>query len=318
VKELLAAIGIALAAALPLAAAELVVEPIAVTETKALFGRVESRFVVPARGRIGGTLTTLDVTEGSSVEAGAVIARIIDTKLESQVAAAEARIAAAQSQLQNAETELARNAVLLERGATTLQRVDQVRTTVDVARNAVIEAEAARQVVVQQMAEGDVVAPTAGRILTVPVRLGEVMMPGEPVAMIAGGGVYLRLAIPERHAAGLAVGATVAVEGGEGRIEKVYPLIENGRVTADVAVEGLSDIFIGQRVLVQVPVAEREVLAIPPEAIETRSGLDFVRIRAGEAAREVTVVPGGVVETPDGPMREVLTGLRPGDTVILP
>jgi membrane fusion protein, multidrug efflux system len=318
VKRILAAAGIALAAALPLAAAEIVLEPIAVTETKALFGRVESRFVVPARGRIGGTLTVLEVAEGSSVEAGAVIARIVDTKLESQLSAAEARISVAQSQLRNAETELARNETLLERGTVTVQRVDQARTTVEVARNAVAEAEAARQAVLQQMAEGDVVAPAAGRILTVPVRLGEVVMPGEPVATIAGGGVYLRLAIPERHAAGLTVGAAVAVEGGEGRIEKVYPLIENGRVTADVAVEGLSDVFIGQRVLVQVPVAVREVLAIPPEAIETRSGLDFVRIREGGADREVTVVPGGAVETPDGPMREVLSGLRPGDTVILP
>ena len=87
---------------------------------------------------------------------------------------------------------------------------------------------------------------------------------------------------------------------------------------ADVAVDGLSDTFIGQRMLVHVPVAMRPVLAVPPEAIETRSGLDFVRIRLGGAEAEVTIVPGATVETPEGTWREVLSGLNAGDTVILP
>lgn len=312
-------LGLALAGlAVPALAAELVLAPVTVEETKALYGRVESRFVVPARSRIGGTLTALDVSEGSAAETGQVIARIVDPKLESQLAAADARIAAAKSQLANAESELKRNEALLDRGATTVQRVDQVRTTVEVARNAVAEAEAARAVTTQQIAEGDVVAPASGRVLTVPVRLGEVVMPGEPIATIAGGGVFLRLAIPERHAGGLQVDAPVDVEGAAGHIEKVYPQIENGRVIADIAVDGLSDTFVGQRVLVRVPVASREVLAVPEGAITSRAGLDFVTIHTAAGEGEVTVVPGGLVETPAGPMREILTGLRAGDTVMLP
>jgi RND family efflux transporter MFP subunit len=308
----------AAAFAAPVLAGELVVQPMETRETKALFGRVESRFVVPARSRIGGTLTALDVTEGSEAKAGQVIARIADPKLESQLVAAEARIASAKSQLENAETELKRNEELLGKGATTTQRVDQVRTTVEVARNAVAEAEAARQVTATLIDDGNVIAPADGRVLSVPVRLGAVVMPGEPVATITGGGVFLRLAIPERHALGLSVGAAVDVEGGAGKIEKVYPQIDQGRVTVDVAVDGLSDTFIGQRVLVRVPVATRQVLAVPEAAIEQRAGLDLVKIKSGEGVAEVTVIPGGEVAGPDGPLREVLTGLRAGDTVIVP
>lgn len=302
----------------PLAAGELVVQPIEVMETKALFGRVESRFVVPARSRIGGTLTALDVTEGSETKAGQVIARITDPKLMSQLAAAEARIASAKSQLQNAETELARNEELLAKGATTVQRVDLVRTTVEVARNAVAEAEAARQVAVTLIEDGNVLAPAEGRVLSVPVRLGAVVMPGEPVGTITGGGVFLRLAIPERHASDLAVGATVDVDGGAGAIEKIYPQIEQGRVIVDVAVEGLSDSFIGQRVLVRVPVAARQVLAVPAAAIEQRAGLDLVTIWTAGGEAEVAVIPGAEVAGSDGTLREILTGLRAGDTVIVP
>ena len=146
----------------PLVAGEIVIQPMETMEIKALFGRVESRFVVPARSRIGGTLTVLDITEGSEAKAGQVIARIVDPKLESQLAAAEARISSAKSQLENAETELTRNEELLAKGATTIQRVDTVRTTVEVARNGVAEAEAARQVTATLIEDGNVLAPADG------------------------------------------------------------------------------------------------------------------------------------------------------------
>lgn len=312
-------VGLALGmAASPLMAAEMTVQPVEVVELKALYGRVESRFVAPGRSRIGGTLTELTVTEGSTVTAGQVIGRVVDPKLESQLLAADAQISAAKSQLANAESELARYEELLTRGATTVQKVDQVRTMVEVARDGVTQAEAAQAVTARQISEGEVLAPADGRVLTVPARIGAVMMPGEPVATITGGGVFLRLALPERHAADLVVGAEVAIEGGAGKIEKIYPQIEDGRVIVDVAVDGLSDSFIDKRILVQVPIGVRQVLAVPAEAIETRAGLDLVTIKGIEGPVEVLVVPGGVVQTAEGPRIEILTGLRAGDAVILP
>jgi RND family efflux transporter MFP subunit len=311
-----------LATCLPLAALpdDMVLSPVSMPETKALFGQIESRFVVPARSRAGGTLAELAVTEGDLTREGDVIGRVEDEKLGLQRAAAEARIASARAQLSNAESELARNEELLARGATTVQRVDLIRTQADVARNAVAEAEAAREVILQQVAEGAILAPASGRVLSVPRRPGEVVLPGEPVAMIAGGGVFLRLSIPERHAGDLAEGARVAIgeEGQTGRVEKVYPLIENGRVTVDVAVEGLPDSFIGQRILVRVPVAERTVLAVPDAAIRRRAGLDLVTVRTAGGTQDVSVVPGAILPAEGGPLREIVTGLRDGDVVVLP
>jgi biotin carboxyl carrier protein len=213
-RVLLSLLGLLAAPGLALAG-EFILQPTEVAETKALFGQIESRFVVPARSRIGGTITALDVTEGDEVAAGQIIARIVDEKLELQLAAAEARLAAARSELDNAQTELTRSESLLERGSTTLQAVDRARTTVTVSRNAVTELESSKSVILQQMAEGAVMAPAAGRVLSIPTRLGEVVMAGEAVATIAAGQVFLRLAIPERHANGLTVGDRVAIgEGG--------------------------------------------------------------------------------------------------------
>ena len=90
--------------------------PVTVTQRpdlKAVFGQVESRDVVPARARIGGTVTSLSVEEGSAVKAGDVIARVVDDKLALQLNAVDARIKAIKAQLDNAKIELDRAAKVI-------------------------------------------------------------------------------------------------------------------------------------------------------------------------------------------------------------
>ena len=312
---------LALALALPQRAlAEPVeVRPVQLTDWKAVFGRVEARDRLPARARLGGTLTELAVKEGDMVAAGDVLARITDQKLVFQLSAIDAQRSALAAQLANAEAELKRGEDLLARGVTTAQRMDALRTQVDVIKGQIAAVEAERRVVEQQSAEGAVLAPAAGRVLDVPVAAGAVVMPGEVVATLGGGGIFLRLAVPERHAAFLAEGGMIQIEGTagpqEGRLERVYPLIENGRVIADVAVPGLPEDFVDARVLVRLPVASRIAVVVPETALVSRSGLDFVSVAEGDTIALRAVVPGGR-EVIDGvAMVEILSGLVPGDRV---
>jgi RND family efflux transporter MFP subunit len=308
----------------PVAAADIEVTSETVPEMKAVFGRVEARDVVPARARIGGTLTELSVSAGSRVTAGEVIGRVVDDKLALQVRAFEARLNALTAERDNARTEYERAQALLGRGVVTQQRVDQLRTQVDVLIGQIAAAEAEKTVVLQQAAEGEVRAPLSGRVLAVPVTRGSVAMPGEPVAVVAGGGTFLRLALPERHARSLREGATVALatETGaptrSGRLARIYPQIEQGRVTADVEVDGLDDAFVGERVLVRVPVGTRNVLAVPAAAIARVSGTDQLRLRTAQGERVVAIVVGATLDTAAGPRVEILSGLTPGDRVIVP
>ncbi|PLL11289.1 efflux transporter periplasmic adaptor subunit [Tabrizicola sp. TH137] len=294
-----------------------ILEPVPITEWKAVYGRVEARDRIPARARLGGTLVSLSVAEGDVVAQGDVLAEIVDEKLGFQLSALEAQKGALAAQLANARAELARGEELLAQGVTTAQRLDALRTQVDVVTGQIAALEAQAQVVAQQAAEGAVLAPVAGRVLDVPVAQGAVVMPGEAVAQIGGGGIFLRLAVPERHAADLTEGDAIEIEGPEGmvtgRLARVYPLIENGRVVADVEVEGLTDRFVDARVLVRLPVDERAALLVPEAALVTRGGLDFVGI---EGAGLRVVVPGARVMLDDAAMVEVLTGLRAGDAVL--
>lgn len=300
----------------------IILEPVSVTEWKAVYGRIEARDRVPARARIGGVLVELGVTEGDRVDAGQKIATVRDDKLSFEIAALDAQIRALQAQLETAQSELERGQVLLERGVMTVQRLDQLRTQVDVVRNQVAATEAQRSVITQQQTEGDVLAPAAGRVLTVPVTRGAVVLGGEPVAVIGSGGIFLRLAIPERHSEMLEEGAEIRVSanGSEwpGRLAKIYPQIENGRVIADVEVAELETNFVDARVLVEVPVGVRSALLVPVQAVATRSGIDFVTVMQNGVPVERTVVPGRRISDDGKEMVEILTGLAPGETVAAP
>ena len=322
-RPLLIAAAVAALAASPANAADtLLLEPREIPQWKAVYGGVEARDLVPARARIGGTVVELAITEGDTVAAGARIALVRDDKISFQIEAIDAQLRALEAQLDRAQAELTRGRSLVERGVSTAQRLEQLETDVSVTQNQIAAAQAQRAVTLQQAEEGEVLAPVAGRILTVPVTRDAVIMGGEPVATIAGGGFFLRLAIPERHAPDLTEGAGLQITSNgavmPGRLAKLYPQIENGRVIADVEVEGLDASFVGARVLVRVPVGVRQALLVPQAALTSHSGLDFVRIRQGGAEVARAVVPGETMLLDGTPHVEILTGLHAGDSVLLP
>ncbi|MDT8857445.1 efflux RND transporter periplasmic adaptor subunit [Paracoccaceae bacterium Fryx2] len=305
---------------LPLALHAEPLAPVTVTEWKAVYGRIEARDRIPARARLGGTLVRLLVAEGDEVTAGQVLGEVVDAKIGFQLSAIDATLQSLDAQLANAQTELTRGEDLLARGVTTAQRLDALRTQVDVLNGQIAATRADRQVIEQQALEGTVLSPIAGRVLDVPVATGAVLMAGEVVASIGGGGFYLRIAVPERHAAFLEQGAPIGIETATGvatgTLARIYPLIENGRVVADVEVPDLPDAFVDARVLVRVPVATRQALLVPRDAVTTLSGLDFVETEstAGPVARAVVLGQG---HDRDGrAMVEVLSGLQAGDVVI--
>ena len=224
--------------------------------------------------------------------------------------------------LRNAEAELGRAEKLIASGAGTVQHADQLRTEVDVLRNQIAAAEAQRSISVEQAKEGAVLAPVDGRVLKVPVTRDSVVMPGETIAEIGGGGFFLRLAVPERHAAALRQGAAIRINAAgkalSGTLAKIYPKIENGRVIADVEVAGLDTEFVEARVLVELPVGERKAIVVPAAAVMTRSGIDFVTVEEDGKPVERAVVTGRPLSADGLSGIEILSGLAEGDVVVTP
>lgn len=321
-----AAVLLAAALALPAAAAErFTVTAGAVSDPKAVFATVESTNVVPARARIGGTVVELVVNEGDKVSAGETVALVADEKLALQIKSLDAEIAGLKATLDKANLDLARARDLFGKGTVPKSRLDEAETAVNVAAKALDARTAARSVVEQQVAEGAVLAPSAGRVLKVPVTVGTVVMSGETVAAIAEENFVLRLSVPERHARYMKAGDPVRLDAAEGEaptgnIVLVYPEIENGRVTADAAVAGLGDYFVGERVRVWVSSSTRTAIVVPAGLVSTRFGADHVLLDlGGETPVEVPVQRGepfALPGMPDG--LEILSGLKAGDVLVRP
>ncbi len=299
-----------------------------VADEKAVFATVETANVAPARARIGGTIAQLTVRQGDRVEAGQVVATVGDAKLVLQMKALDAQIAGLEAQSAKAQEDLARAQGLFERGTTPRVRLDEARTAAEVASTALRSRVAERSVIEQQLSEGQVLAPAAGRVLRVPLTAGSVVLPGEVIATVAERGFVLRLRVPERHARFLKAGDPVRIDGADigqsgvrfGKIVLVYPQIEDGRVVADAAVEGLGDYFVSERIRVWISGGERSAFVVPAAFITTRFGIDYVRVRSGkQGVVDVPVQRGREAPRPDMPDGiEILSGVRAGDELVRP
>lgn len=290
-------------------------------DRKAVFAQVESADVTRARTRIAGTVGELSIDEGDAVEAGARLARVIDPKLPLEATAIQNRIEAAQARVREAGLERERMQSLRARGTVSQSTMDTAQTQFDVAKGELAALRAERKVVEQRSREGDVLAPATGRVLEVHVTDAQVVQPGEPIATIACECYVLRLRLPERHARFIAEDDTVLIgERGlsirdealrEGRVTKVYPRLENGRVVVDVEVAGLGDYFVGERTRVFVATDRRPAFVVPPAYLLQRFGINYVHV---QGIGPVVVQPGRALA--EGV--EILSGVRAGEVLLLP
>lgn len=322
VRLLLIAAMLSLTGVMPVRAETAEVRLTAVSDRKAVIATVEPVHELFARSRIAGTISTIGVKEGDKVTAGDSIAVVVDEKLMLQMKAVEARIEAQEAEFEQARIDFDRASSLRKSGTISQATLDQARTRFNVAERNLRALRSDRQVIEQQSIEGAVLAPGAGRVLDVLLQEGSVVMAGDNVARMATDNYILRMQLPERHARFLKTGDEILVGARgmastenevtrTGKVVTVYPRIDQGRVIADVDVEGLGDYFVGERTRVFVATGEREAMVLPDGFVYRRFGVSYAKLDSGE---EVVIQVGLAV---DGGI-EILSGLRPGDVVVKP
>ena len=309
-------------AAAPARGERLVVAETVIDAVKPASAVVASRDLGEARARIPGTLVQLNVREGDTVREGQVIGLVTDSRVGLETAALGAQVAAAEAEAARARADLSRIQTLFDRGIYAQARLDQSLAASQAANAQVRAARAQRSASAETGAQGRILAPASGRVLTADVPAGSVVNAGQSVATITAGPLVLRLELPEAQGRNLRVGQSVVVSSEDlpgvsaGTIAQVYPASTAGQTTADISVAGLGSDRVGQRVNVQVPVGQRRALVIPRRFVSTRYGIDFVRTvdRAGRVS-EAPVQLGGLA---GGDRLEVLSGLAAGDVVLAP
>ena len=101
---------------------------------------------------------------------------------------------------------------------------------------------------------------------------------------------------------------------GEGRVIKVYPSVNAGKVMADVDMPGIDNSLIGRRVAARVEIGTRKALIVPASFVTSRYGIDYLTVLAKDGS--ATQVPVQTAPTEQAGKIEILSGANPGDTII--
>ena len=277
---------------------------------------------------VAGRINSLNVAEGDRVHTGKVLAAIDAHTYQDQLTQAEAALAQTQATLQNAQQNLQRNQTLFQRGIVAGKDLEAAKTQLSVAEAAEHQAEAAISTARLQLNHTQIVSPIDGIVAKRFVSVGEQVdgSGSQPIVEVANiNEVDLSGSLPAPYLARIHIGEKLPITSASfpgkiftGIVIAISPTVDPTTNVGSIRVrianpEGI--LKLGMYLNAQVPVeVHRNALTVPPQAIyHNQSGQAQVYVVHGDTATAVPVELG--IQIPD--RAEVLSGVKPGDTIIL-
>lgn len=322
-------------------------------------GRIAQIFVTSGEGvRQGQPILQLRPdrvgAEVSSAQAAAQAAGFAQQAAQAQVDGAQANLARAQSDLQLAQTDFNRSRSLASRGAISRQELDGAQNRLEAARAAEKSAQegwraaqasleqatanlrqAQAQVNVKQEDLGftRVVAPVAGRVGDMALRLGDVVSAGQILTTIVQNqDLFLRLQVPSSRAAQLSLGLPVELlnpDTGEslatGTLGFIAPDVDAGAQSILVKARFPNEARLlrdGQLVRARIIWSTTTALLVPTVAVTRLGNQSFVFVateQTNDQGQPLQVAAQRPVQLGaiQGSNYRVLEGLKAGDQVVV-
>jgi RND family efflux transporter MFP subunit len=278
------------------------------------------------RAETNGPVRETRVDAGQRVKAGAVLAKLDDTALRDAFLSARAALRSAEVTLEDARRDLDRDERLHQAGAVSERDLERSKTRVATAEAAHADARARMVSAQEQLNKTTVRAPFAGVVSEREVSAGDVVQSGALLyTVVDPSNMQLEATVPADQLRSLKIGTpvefTVAGYGArrfQGRIDRINPAVDPATrqvriyVTIPNRDEGLvAGLFTEGRVESQ----RKRVPALPLSALDPRGTSPEV-LRVKEArVRRVRVQLG--IRDLAAELVEVVSGLSPGDTVLL-
>ena len=296
-------------------------------------GTVQASNTVTVRPRVGGTLESVEFTEGAMVKAGDVLARIDPRPYESVLAQAKAKKAQDEAQLANAAAALDRSRRLVKENAVSQQVVDQAAAA-EGQFNALVKSDQAAIDAAQLDLDFTVVrAPIPGRTGVRMVDAGNVVTASQPEGLVVVTQlqpISIIFTLPQRHLAalrphmkpGAAPLNTQAVDDDgtvldEGSLELVDNQIDNTTGTLRLKATFPNKEFTlwpGQYVSAKVLVeTKKDALVVPTEVVQQGLKGPFAYLVKEDQTVEARQIKAGM--TLEG-LTVIEEGLQPGDRVV--
>lgn len=235
------------------------------------------------RAKVGGTLQSLAVQEGSRVRAGQVIGRVDAAEASTRVTERMAMVEAARASLAQAERTLAQNESLAAQRFIAPAAVDGSRAAVEAARAQWSAAQASLSTMQLSLAEAAIVVPISGIVAKRHVLPGEkIGIEQQVITVVDLRELELAGLVPTHEVGRLAPGmpVVVRVEGVDqpvsGRIARIAPSAEPGSRAIGVTVllpNSQERLRAGQYGMAQVKVGDdKSRLTVPDAAIRSSAG----------------------------------------------
>lgn len=314
-------------------------------------GTVRPRLEATVAAKVMGYVREVRVREGDRVRQGQLLIALDSRDLDAAYRQAEAAVheakdavpeadsgvAAANANLELAEVTFRRMQDLFQKKSVSNQEFDEAAARRKAAQAAyemavakrrqldakIRQAEQALEAARVMRSYAEIRAPFDGRVTAKRVEPGDLAMPGTPMITLEREGAWrLEAAVAESQIAQIRPGhkVTVVLEAldrtVESRVAEVVPAVDPAARSYTVkmdlpAVPGLHSGMFGRA---RFPLGTRKVPAVPEGAIQERGQLQSVLVAEGGVARTRMITAGAAAEG----LREVLSGLNPGEQVIYP
>jgi membrane fusion protein, multidrug efflux system len=278
------------------------------------------------RAETNGPVREIQAEAGQRVRAGAVLAQLDDTALRDAFLSARAAFRSAEVTLADARRDLERDERLHQAGAVSDRDVERSKSRVSTSEAALADARARMVSAQDQLEKTTVRAPFAGVVSEREVSAGDVVQPGALLyTVIDPSSMQLEATVPADQLQSLRVGTPVeftvagyGVRRFQGRIDRINPSVDLATrqvriyVTIPNREQGLvAGLFTEGRVESQ----RKRATAIPLTALDPKgTSQEVLRVQQARV-RRVPVKLG--LRDLAAEMVEVVSGLSPGDTVLL-
>ncbi len=274
--------------------------------------------------RIMAPITEIRVKAGNVVQTGQPLVILDRRNAESRLNQAQASFEAAGASLAQAEKDFQRDSEMHKEKVIAEKRFERTKMALDVARANVKQAE---QVVAEakvNLSYTVINAPQNGKIIDRLAEPGDVASPGVPLLVLYDP-TSLRLEVPvmEDLAMTLKIGDVLQVHidasnrDVEAVVDEIVPQAKaaSRSFLVKVALRRSDDLYEGMFGRLRIPVGTRRHLCLATAAIQTIGQLQFVDVVKASGTLERRFITIGQAGIPG--RVEVLSGLEPGDRVVL-
>lgn len=304
---------------LPLGGTRVAVTDAVIVDAFEASGTAEPVRLATLSTKLMGTVIAVSVHEGDRVAAGQLLVRLDARDLDARRAQVEAGLAEASAVHHEGSVQAARIRALYADSAATKAQLDQAEMGLARAEAAVATSRGMAAELAATASYAEVRAPFAGIVTRRFVDPGSFAAPGAPLATVEDAS-SLRVAVNASPDAvrglrrGMTVGATIGDIAVPATIEGVVPGGAN-LYTVNAMVPNPGGRFLsGSAATLSLPRGTRHAILVPEGAIVRQGDLTGVRTAmAGQAS--LRWVKLGTAQ--QGVLVEVLSGLAPGDTVLV-